>query len=251
VAKKNQSGIHISRRGMLVWGGLIVFVAGWMFVLGIMVGRGLAPVNLEVGKLEQELAELKAKMLAQEKAKVEAQISGKENNLPELGYPEALTSGKKEEPFKSLPKKSSAKAKPVPEQPKKIVAKPKPVPKPKPKPVPKAKPKPKPQPASAVRPEVPSKPKSPPRSKPAPKTVAQQGRFSIQVAAVQNPQSAEQLAAKLRKQGYRAYRLRSEVAGKGVWYRVRVGAFENRGEADRVLGKLKADNFSGMVVSTQ
>ncbi len=247
MAKKNPSGIHISRRGMLVWGGLIVFVAGWMFVLGIMVGRGIAPVNMDVGKLEQELAELKAKMVAQEKAKVEAQISGKENNLPELGYPEALTSGKKEEPFKSLPKKPSATAKKVPEPPKKTAAKPKPVPKAKPVP----KPKPKPKPAPAVKPAVPSKPKSPPQPKPAPKTVAQKGRFSIQVAAVQNAQSAEQLAARLRKKGYRAYRLRSEVTGKGVWYRVRVGAFEDRSAADRVLAKLKADNFSGMVVSTQ
>ncbi len=246
MAKKKTSGIHISRKGMLVWGGLIVFVAGWMFVLGIMVGRGIAPVNMEVGKLEQELADLKAKMLEQEKAKVEAQISGKENNLPELGYPEALTSGKKEEPFKSLPKKSTAKVKKrVPEQPKKTAVKPKPAPKPKPVP------KPKPKPAPADKPAVSPKQKSSPKPKPAPQTVAQKGRFSIQVAAVQNAQSADQLAARLRKQGYRAYRLRSEVAGKGVWYRVRVGAFENRGEADRVLTKLKADNFSGMVVSTQ
>lgn len=239
MAKKNPSGMHISRRGMLVWGGLIVFIAGWMFVLGIMVGRGIAPVNLEVGKLEQELADLKAKMLAQEKAKVEAQISGKESNLPELGYPEALTSAKKEEPFKALPKKPTPTAKPVPPQPKKKAIKPKPAPKPKPQPAPAVKPAPKPQ------------PKRPPSPKPENRTVAQKGRFSIQVAAVQNAQSAEQLAAKLRKQGYRAYRLRSEVAGKGVWYRVRVGAFEDRGEANRMLAKLKADNFSGMVVSTQ
>ena len=81
--------------------------------------------------------------------------------------------------------------------------------------------------------------------------MAQKGRFSIQVAAIKNPQSAEQLTAKLRKQGYRAYRIRSEVAGKGVLYRVRVGAFGDRGEANRVLAKLKADNFNGMVVSTQ
>lgn len=226
---------------MFVWGGLIVFVAGWMFVLGIMVGRGLAPVNLEVGKLEQELAELKAKMLDQEKAKVEAQISGKDSNLPELGYPEALTSAKKEEPFKSLPKKPTATAKPVPKPPKKTAAKPKPVPKPEPAP----KPKPK------VKPVASPKPKSTPASKPADQTASKKGRFCIQVAAVQNAKSADQLAAKLRKKGYRAYRLRSEVAGKGVWYRVRVGAFENRGAADRLLAKLKKDNFNGMVVSTQ
>lgn len=239
MAKKNPSGMHISRKGMLVWGGLIVFVAGWMFVLGIMVGRGMAPVNLEVGKLEKELADLKAKMLAQEKAKVEAKISGEDGDLPELGYPEALTSAKKEEPFKSLPKSPPVKARPAPKPAGKSKVEPKPAPKPKSKPAP------------VVKPTPPAKPKSAPPPKPAPRTVVQKGRFSIQVAAVQNAQSAEQLAAKLRKQGYRAYRLRSEVAGKGVWYRVRVGAFEDRGEANRVLAKLKADNFNGMVISTQ
>lgn len=239
MAKKNSSGRQISRKGMLVWGGLIIFIAGWMFVLGIMVGRGMAPVNLEVGKLEQELAALKAKMLEQEKAKVEAQLSGKESNLPELGYPEALTSSKKEEPFKSLPKQPPVKARKAAAPTKKPAATPKSTPKPKPKPVP------------AVKQAAPAKPKTAPQSDDAGRTVARKGQFSIQVAAVQNARSAEQLAANLRKKGYRAYQMRSEVAGKGVWYRVRVGAFKDRGEADRMLAKLKADNFGGMVVSTQ
>lgn len=239
MAKKNPSGIPISRKGKLVWGGLIVFIAGWMFVLGIMVGRGMAPVNLEVGKLEKELADLKAKMLEQEKAKVEAELSGKESNLPELGYPEALTSSKKEEPFKSLPKQPPVKARKAAAPTKKTAAAPKPTPKPRPKPSP------------AVKQPAPAKPKTVPSSGDTGRTVAQKGQFSIQVAAVQNSRSAEQLAARLRKKGYRAYHLRSEVAGKGVWYRVRVGAFKDRGEADRVLARLKADDFGGMVVSTQ
>jgi cell division septation protein DedD len=241
VAKKKPSSLPISPKGKLVWGGLVVFIAGWMFVLGIMVGRGMAPVNLEVGKLEKELADLKAKMMDQEKAKVEAQLSGKESHLPVLEYPEALTSSKKEEPFKSLTKRPPEKARKVPERTKAPVTKPKPV----------AKPKPKPKPAPVVKQASSSEPKKATRPKPASQKAVKKGRFSIQVAAVQNVQSAEHLAAKLRKQGYRAYRLRSEVAGKGVWYRVRVGAFEDRGEANRVLAKLRSDNFNGMVVSTQ
>ncbi|MEJ2158792.1 MAG: hypothetical protein P8X96_25975, partial [Desulfobacteraceae bacterium] len=114
MSKKKPSGLQISPKGKLVWGGLVVFIAGWMFVLGIMVGRGMAPVNLEVGKLEKELADLKAKMMDQEKAKVEAQLSGKESHLPVLEYPEALTSSKKEEPFKSLTKRPPEKARKVP-----------------------------------------------------------------------------------------------------------------------------------------
>lgn len=239
MAQKKPSGLQISPKGKLVWGGLIVFIAGWMFVLGIMVGRGMAPVNLEVGKLEKELADLKAKMLDQEKAKVEAQLSGKESHLPVLEYPEALTSSKKEEPFKSFTKRPPEKARKVPERTKAPVTKPKPAAKPKPKPAP------------VVKQASSSEPNTAPRPKPDSQKVVKKGQFSIQVAAVQNAQSAEHLAAKLRKQGYRAYRLRSEVAGKGVWYRVRVGAFEDRGEANRVLAKLRSDNFNGIVVGTQ
>ena len=44
MAKGRSGVIQISRKGMLVWIGLFLFVAAWMFVLGIMVGRGIAPV---------------------------------------------------------------------------------------------------------------------------------------------------------------------------------------------------------------
>jgi cell division septation protein DedD len=192
------------------------------------------------------LADLKAKMLDQEKAEVEAQLSGKKSHLPVLGYPEALTSSKKHEPFKSLPKQTSKKVRKVPAAAKAPTKKPAA----EPKPAPKLRSTPKPEPAPAVEQAATAKPKEAPRSKPAPRTAPQKGQFSVQVAAVQNAKSAEQLSARLRKQGYRSYHVRSEVAGKGVWYRVRVGAFEDRGAADRMLAKLKADHFGGMVVST-
>lgn len=236
MARKNAPAIQISRKGMFVWMGLIVFVAGWMFVLGIMVGRGSAPVNIDVGKLEQELAALKKKMLEQEQAKVEAQVSGKEGEKPPLGFYEALKSPQKQEkPFQSLPAKPvQPKPAPVPEKPAENI---KPVAKPKPKPATQTKPVRQPQPKMAAKPVA--------------KTTAQKGRFAIQIAAVQDAQNAEKLVTKLRKKGYRAYQIRAEVTGKGVWYRVRVGAYENRTEADKILVKLKGDKFGGMVVSTR
>jgi cell division septation protein DedD len=240
LAKKNAPAIQISRKGMFVWIGLIVFVAGWMFVLGIMVGRGSAPVNIDVGKLEQELAALKKKMLAQEQAKVEAQVSGKEGGKPPLGFYEALKSPQKQEkPFQSLPAKPvQPKPAPVPEKPKVKI-----------KPVAKPKPKPKPKPAIQTKPVRQPQPKI--AAKPAAQTTAQKGRFAIQIAAVQDAQNAEKLVTRLRKKGYRAYQIRSEVTGKGVWHRVRVGAFQDRAEANRMLAKLKGDRFGGMVVSTR
>ena len=230
--KKLTPGIQISRKGLLIWIGLLVFIAGWMFVLGILVGRGAAPVNIEVGRLEKELADLKAKMLNQEQARVADQVSGKSRDSSQLGFYEELKSAKKKEPFKSLPQASV---------------------KPKPPPVKARLPKPAttPKPLKVVKQKAPPKAKNDPQPKPTPNKVVQKGRFTIQIAALQDAKSAEKLVAALRKKGFRAYQIRSQVAGKGVWYRVRVGAFEDRGAANKILAKLKASKHGGMVVSTQ
>jgi hypothetical protein len=37
----------------------IFFISAWMFVLGILVGRGTAPVKFDIDKLSRELSELK------------------------------------------------------------------------------------------------------------------------------------------------------------------------------------------------
>ncbi|MDP7077160.1 MAG: hypothetical protein QGI64_02665, partial [Desulfobacterales bacterium] len=39
---------------------MIFFVAAWMFFLGILVGRGTAPVKFNIEKLQKKLAALKA-----------------------------------------------------------------------------------------------------------------------------------------------------------------------------------------------
>ena len=42
-----------------VWISIISFVSIWMFVLGIFVGRGTAPVKFDIEKLQKELVALK------------------------------------------------------------------------------------------------------------------------------------------------------------------------------------------------
>ncbi len=236
MAKEPAAAAKISRKGKMVWIGLIIFIAGWMFVLGILVGRGMAPVNLGTGKLEKELAELKAAMMKKEQAKIDAQTSGKGVHKPQLGFYEALKKSNNEPPFKA---KLPPKPEPIPilEKPASVSA-PKPLPVPAPKPAPVSKPKPAPvlKQASDPRPKI----------KPAPG----KERFTIQVAAVKTAGNAGRLVSTLRKKGYQAYQVRSEVAGKGVWYRVRVGAFESRHAAQKTLKKLKNDKTNGMVIRT-
>ncbi len=54
---KGKPIVRLTTRGILVWGGLIVFMMGWMFVLGILVGRGpITVVNLTNHLLEKKPA---------------------------------------------------------------------------------------------------------------------------------------------------------------------------------------------------
>jgi cell division septation protein DedD len=243
LAKAGNTMIRLSRKGVMIWIGLMLFIAGWMFVLGILVGRGMAPVNLDAGKLEQELAALKARMLRQEQAQVDARASGQNGGQSDLGFYEALKDPKAEKPFAPLPKPKpvktpSAAAKSAAVAPPPVSA-PKPVPQPKPKPKPK--PVVKPQPAPQLAP----KPAAAARAKPA------GGKFTVQVAALKDPGSAANLVAELRKKEFRAYQIRTEVSGKGVWYRVRVGAFTDRSHAEATAGRLKAQRYGAMVVRSQ
>jgi DedD protein len=256
-AEEKKSMIQISRRGVFIWAVLILFIAGWMFVLGILVGRGTAPVNLDASRLQEELSRLKAAMTSKQQAEIEAQASGQAGGKPELGFYEALKDTSSEKHFKVDPSARNLKQ---------------------PETAPIAKPN-LPEPVKVVRPDVPSKPeksietaaagpvKPPVKQEPAPKPVepprpavreqahtqpqgASDGRFTIQVAALKEAAGADRLVDKLRKKGYPAYQIQTETVGKGTWYRVRVGAFSSREKASQMIDKLKSDHLEGLVVAT-
>jgi DedD protein len=62
------------------------------------------------------------------------------------------------------------------------------------------------------------------------------GAFTIQVVALKTQDAADQLVTRLRGKGYRAY---VEAGGSTGLYRVRVGRFQSRDEADKVAQKLR------------
>lgn len=57
--------------------------------------------------------------------------------------------------------------------------------------------------------------------------------YSVQVAAFKDKGSADSMAAKLRDKGYKPYVQEATFSGKEVWYRIRLGPFSNKAEADR------------------
>lgn len=77
-------------------------------------------------------------------------------------------------------------------------------------------------------PEVPSKP------------TGDSGGFTIQIRSSPNETDAKQFADSLKAAGFDAYVMRADLGAKGIWYRVRVGRFQSREEAQREIGKLRS-----------
>lgn len=167
------------------------------------------------------------------------------------------------------------------------VAKPEPKPEPKPVPKPEAKPEPKPEPKPAIKPE--SKPAPKPESKPSVKESkpheekksadpmailegreahaepakpakerveaeskpAEGGKkFSIQLAALSDPQKVDALRSKLAASGVAA-RFSKVQTSKGEVTRVRVGPFKSREEADAAMRRLSKAGVTGIVVGAE
>ena len=68
-------------------------------------------------------------------------------------------------------------------------------------------------------------------------TAGMNGGFQLQVASFKDQPDADRLVDDLRRRGHRAYRLAAQVPERGVWYRVRIGPFKTKFEAN----KYKAD----------
>jgi DedD protein len=75
------------------------------------------------------------------------------------------------------------------------------------------------------------------RARAAPEPAA--GHFAVQVGAFGEPDVAERLAESLRGKGFAVYVSPGAGSGDGRW-RVRVGPLATREEAERVAGRLKA-----------
>ncbi|MBI1764659.1 MAG: SPOR domain-containing protein [Acidobacteria bacterium] len=70
--------------------------------------------------------------------------------------------------------------------------------------------------------------------------LAQAGRFALQFGAYPTRSEAEEKMAQLKAAGLDVYLVKSNVAGKGVFYRVRTGNFASRAAAEQKGQQLKA-----------
>ena len=75
------------------------------------------------------------------------------------------------------------------------------------------------------------------------------GSLTIQVAAVKTAGIANEMVAKLKRQGYEAHQSVAKIPGKGLRYRIRVGRFTSSKEAHSLARRLKKDSYEAIIVN--
>ena len=211
-----------SRKGLALWIFLIFFVSAWMFILGILVGRGTAPVQFDIEKLQNELAALKEDVVQEELERFKIDSNAADNKT-EMNFYEELKVTKDEDSLNI--ETPEQKKEPLPEntvsEPKKIGPS---------------------EEALSVKAHQESKPET------ISKTDITNKNLTIQVASFKDPNVADKIVAELKEKGYPAYRSLGKIPGKGIWYRVRIGYFSSKSEAGSMLKMLKKDKLNAILV---
>ena len=231
----------LSRRAIAGWLGVIFLLCAWMFVVGVLVGRGTAPVGFKIDGLQSKL-KIAGKDL---KNRPTGQTPGKPDlteDKSKLDFYEALPADR--EDTKIDQKKSSP-----------VISK-------KIEPAPVAEPPgtsgEKAAQKSALKKE--SGKKAAPAKKESTKKKTKQSiasksqtipsgkGYTVQVAAFKTDKDADRLVEKLKRDGYAAYRTITKIEGKGIWFRVRVGKFESKTEALKTQQRLKKVGMKPIIV---
>ena len=216
--------LALSRKAVAGWVVVVFIISAWMFGMGVMVGRGTAPVSFDMDQLKRTLESL-------QKSAQQAPRSGPRPEASEmksktdLGFYDSLPKNREDSEMPNLPKPPPASAKPEP---------------PAQKPAESAAPPKTEKPTAAV-----PAPAAPP---PAPASAAPGKPLTVQIAAVKSEEEARRLLEKLRQKGYGAYVEPIAIPDKGTWYRVRMGEFPSKEFARSTVDRLQKDGFKPDVV---
>jgi cell division septation protein DedD len=248
-------GIYsVTRKGVILWGCVFMLVGAWLFLLGILVGRGLVPQPFELNSFERELEAQRAEEISIAQARLEQDA---QEGLPaEPLRIEDLRQPKVDTRVRAVRRESVI-------GPDGVRLKKRRVP-PKPNPLGKAQRPDKTRQRSAVV-KATSAASAPVAAATAPKANAKPSRsaaprggnfslagmkakFTIQVASVREQAAAERIIKKLKQAGHPAYQTVSPSSSNGIWYRVRVGAYDTRKAAETALGGFKGSGYQPIVI---
>jgi cell division septation protein DedD len=210
---------------MVLLGTAFILTSGVIFFLGIFIGQGIEARKMV--RPEEPLVKIPVKPSAQGSTGT-AGASPKE----ELTFYETLTkSPPSQASFEEKGKDKNAKepGKPLKREPKET------------KPAPGTDTAPEPRKAVEKKPET----DTPPAVTAAPTAETAERKengkvWSVQVNAYPDERSAKQLVDRLKNKGYNGVITEARNKGK-VWYRVRVGRYGSREEADKVVEDLKSN----------
>jgi len=223
-ADKKKSSLWTNRKHIAMWLFIVFFVAAWMFALGIFVGRKTVPVAFDIDKLQKELTSLKQADVEKQRknAKIDSDVA---NGKINFDYYDKLKDSKninKRKPVAVKPK-----AKPLPEKTLKRTKK------------------------KVVKAKTAKTSKTPPKEKVKNVEKKEKGEknLTIQTASLKDPNDADRMVAKLKQKGYAAYKIIGVIPDKGIWFRVRVGYYENSAEAADTIKQLKKDGLDVFLVN--
>lgn len=258
-SSKNDSGPENSGRRFVLSRRLAFFLTMavgilmvWVFILGILVGRGSIFQSTAFKDLEKRLAGSEPEKTSP-LVEVTEEPARPSPPKPKLTFYDSLAKSNvppsriKPKPVKPKPAPIKKKAPAAPAQ-TKDMAKKEAVPGPESREKAVSGPKPQDRPGkklivtSGVRTvERKASAAPPPRRK-------QGENFSVQVAAAGSVAEAEKMVKKLRGKGYDAYYYQVELKGR-TYFRVRIGRHKTRDQAQASLERLKTKGFKSMFVS--
>lgn len=206
--KKTKKSVRfeVSRLALTGWCFGLFLALFWMFLLGLFVGKGITPANIN-------FTEIKKRMMAEgiwpgssetgrQESPPPSTTTKRKIPLKDLEFYEKLAKKKKVQ----LQKPTAAKTPPKEKPPTTVAAKP-------------------PPPAQQQK-------KSSVQQKPS------TDHFTVQLASFKDLTSAKKFAARFRGLKHKATIREVELSGKGRWYRVQVGKLASREEATALANDL-------------
>ena len=211
--KKKKYIIELTSLSTLFWAFFAFFLLSWIFILGILVGRGSLPASIKtISELREQINKLQS-MIADNKKPYDSKVTKEIDNNPPLEFFESLTL-KKDEAKKKWQIENS------PDTTKKE--------------------------QKAVEVDAPAKSSIRGSNDIRVPEVANESsisgeQYTVQVASLKELDRAESLTRSLIGKGIDAYYLEANVNGK-TYYRIRCGKFSDRNEAETYAQKIEADS---------
>ena len=212
----------LTRKALIGWLVAIFVVCGWMFALGVLVGREQAPIEFDVDALEKQITKLRQKESVTKNGGT-TKKPGPPRDKNELDFYEALPENREDTKIPKRPKAKPETSQSKPSSKKTVAAK------------------------KATSPDG----KGDNRKTRITVADVKKGSYTIQAASVKNKPDADRLVKKLNLKGYPAYLLTSHIEGKGTWHRVRIGSYASKDKALPVLNELRRTGMKPILVKTK